>query len=158
VNRGYDLLFSVRCLPGTVPKRRGTEPQTDLPFSRSRDRDRRTLEIDCGNCQARFVAFYGAEEDADTETIDVEKCGLCSGPGHDRSTGWTKFEPEPAVSFVRAELIGFEYTAGYLDDGFVKVCRYRVRTRNSGIAPRRAEESAKGGVPVRISQVYRPPL
>lgn len=51
-----------------------------------------------------------------------------SGPGHGRSTGWTKFEPEPAVSFVRAELMGFEYTAGYLDDGFVKVCRYRKRT------------------------------
>ena len=29
------------------------------------------------NCQARFVARYGTEEDADTETVNVEKCGLC---------------------------------------------------------------------------------
>jgi hypothetical protein len=39
----------------------------------------RTLEVHCDNCQARFVAWYGTEEDADTETIDVEKCGLCGG-------------------------------------------------------------------------------
>jgi hypothetical protein len=35
------------------------------------------LEIHCGNCKARFVAYYGTEESADTETLDVEKCGLC---------------------------------------------------------------------------------
>jgi len=35
------------------------------------------LEIHCENCQARFVAWYGTEEDADTQTIDVEDCGLC---------------------------------------------------------------------------------
>jgi hypothetical protein len=27
----------------------------------------------------RFIAYYGAEEDADTDTIDVEKWGLCGG-------------------------------------------------------------------------------
>jgi hypothetical protein len=37
------------------------------------------LEIHCDNCQARFIAWYGTEEDADTDTIDVEKCGLCGG-------------------------------------------------------------------------------
>ena len=35
------------------------------------------MEIQCENCQARFVAWYGTEEDADTQTIDVENCGLC---------------------------------------------------------------------------------
>jgi hypothetical protein len=37
------------------------------------------LEVHCNNCRAHFVAWYGTEEDADTETIDVEKCGLCAG-------------------------------------------------------------------------------
>jgi hypothetical protein len=60
-----------------VPKRR-TESQTGLPFSRSPNRER-TLEVHCSNCQARFVAWYGTEEDADTEAVDVEKCGLCGG-------------------------------------------------------------------------------
>jgi len=39
----------------------------------------RTLEIKCDNCQARFIAFYGTEEDAKRDTVDVEKCGLCGG-------------------------------------------------------------------------------
>lgn len=30
-------------------------------------------------CQARSVAWYGIEEDADSQTIDVEKCRLCGG-------------------------------------------------------------------------------
>ena len=47
---------------------------TGLPFSRSLLRAR-TLEVHCDNCQARFVAWYGTEEDADTQTIDVELCG-----------------------------------------------------------------------------------
>jgi hypothetical protein len=38
-----------------------------------------TLQIHCDNCQARFVAWYGTEDDAETETFDVEKCGLCGG-------------------------------------------------------------------------------
>jgi hypothetical protein len=37
------------------------------------------LEIHCDNCQARFIAWYGTEEDANTQKIDVEKCGLCGG-------------------------------------------------------------------------------
>lgn len=37
------------------------------------------MEVKCANRQARFVAWYGTEEDADTETVDVEKCGLCGG-------------------------------------------------------------------------------
>jgi hypothetical protein len=36
----------------------------------------RTLEVHCRNCGARFVAWYGSEEDAGTEVKDVEKCGL----------------------------------------------------------------------------------
>jgi hypothetical protein len=39
----------------------------------------RTLEIRCGNCGARFIAFYGTEEDAVTEIVDTNKCGLCCG-------------------------------------------------------------------------------
>jgi len=39
----------------------------------------RTLEVHCGNWGARFVAYYGTDEDADTETINLEKCGLCGG-------------------------------------------------------------------------------
>ena len=61
-----------------MAKRRQTDSQSALPFSRSIHKSR-TLEIHCDNCQARFVAFYGTEEDAETETVDVEKCGLCSG-------------------------------------------------------------------------------
>jgi hypothetical protein len=39
------------------------------------DRDR-TLEVHCRNCGARFVAWYGEEEDADPEVKEVGKCGL----------------------------------------------------------------------------------
>jgi len=39
----------------------------------------RTLEVHCRNCGARFVAWYGSEEDADAEVKDVDKCGLCGG-------------------------------------------------------------------------------
>jgi hypothetical protein len=58
--------------------KRQTDSQSDLPFSRSLDKSR-TLEIKCDNGRARFIAFYGTEEDAETETVDVEKCGLCGG-------------------------------------------------------------------------------
>ena len=61
-----------------MPKRKETDSQSDLPFSRAPDTSR-TLEIQCGNCGARFVAFYGTEEDASTETVETEKCGLCGG-------------------------------------------------------------------------------
>jgi hypothetical protein len=37
----------------------------------------RTLEVRCENCGARFVAWYGTEEDAGSEIKDVEKCELC---------------------------------------------------------------------------------
>jgi hypothetical protein len=37
------------------------------------------LEIHCGNCGALFIAFYGTEEDADTEVVDTDECGLCGG-------------------------------------------------------------------------------
>jgi hypothetical protein len=64
---------------GAVPRRKESVSQTGLPFSRRAPIRERTLEVHCDNCQARFVAWYGTEEDADTETIDVEKCGLCGG-------------------------------------------------------------------------------
>jgi hypothetical protein len=61
-----------------MPKRRHTETQSDLPFSRSPDTSR-TLEIHCGNCGARFIAFFGTEDDAATEIVDTSRCGLCGG-------------------------------------------------------------------------------
>lgn len=61
-----------------MAKRKEPDSQTGLPFSRSPSREQ-TLEVHCDNCKARFVAWYGTEEDADTETVDVEKCGLCGG-------------------------------------------------------------------------------
>jgi len=61
-----------------MPRRRGSDSGNVLPFSRPPNRER-TLEIHCDNCQARFIAWYGTEEDADTDTIDVEKCGLFGG-------------------------------------------------------------------------------
>jgi hypothetical protein len=62
----------------STPKQRPTDSQGELPFLRSAHHER-TLQIHCDNCQARFVAYYGTKEDAETETIDVEKCGLCGG-------------------------------------------------------------------------------
>src|SRR5262249_47757287 len=60
---------------GAVAKRKETDsqsdPQSDLPFSCSPDTSR-TLEIRCGNCGAKFIGFYGTEEDAGTETVDTE--------------------------------------------------------------------------------------
>jgi len=61
-----------------MPRRKEPDSQTGLLFSRSTSRER-TLEIHCDNCQASFIAWHGTEEDADTETIDVERCGLCGG-------------------------------------------------------------------------------
>ena len=61
---------------GAVPKRKETDTQLNLPFSRLPD-TRRALEIHCGNCGARFIAFYETEEYAATQIVDAEKCGLC---------------------------------------------------------------------------------
>jgi hypothetical protein len=61
-----------------MPRRKESDSQTDLQFSRSPSRER-TLEVHSDNCKARFVAWYRTEEGAETETVDVEKCGLCGG-------------------------------------------------------------------------------
>jgi hypothetical protein len=61
-----------------IPRRKESDSQTGLPFSLSPSRDR-TLEFHCDNRKARFVAWYGTEEDAETEAVDVQKCGLCGG-------------------------------------------------------------------------------
>jgi hypothetical protein len=55
-----------------VARRKGSESGNVLRFSRPLSRER-TLEIHCGNCQARFIVWYGSEEDSDTQTIEVEK-------------------------------------------------------------------------------------
>src|SRR5215831_17338101 len=53
---------------GAVAKRKHTDSQSDLLFSPAPDTVR-TLEIHC------VLRRRG-----DTQTIDVEKCGLCGGP------------------------------------------------------------------------------
>ena len=54
-----------------------SDSQTGSPFSWSPSRER-TLEVRCGNCQARFVACYGTDEDPTTRLSTCEKCG-CGG-------------------------------------------------------------------------------
>jgi hypothetical protein len=62
---------------GALPRRTPIESQTGLPFARQPSQER-TLEVGCGNCAARFIAWYG-EDDAEPQTKDVEKCGICGG-------------------------------------------------------------------------------
>jgi hypothetical protein len=38
----------------------------------------RTLEVSCLNCGAKFVAYYGDDED-NVDTVEVKSCGLCHG-------------------------------------------------------------------------------
>jgi hypothetical protein len=33
----------------------------------------------CNNCQARLVPYHRTKEDAETETIHLEKSDLCAG-------------------------------------------------------------------------------
>jgi hypothetical protein len=66
----------MRAGPISTPERRPTDPQGDLPLLGSPNRER---TIHCDNCLRRFVAYYGTKEDAEPETIDVEKFGPCGG-------------------------------------------------------------------------------
>ena len=68
-----------------MARRKEPDSQTGLPFSKLPSWER-TLEVHCDNCRARFVAWYGTEEDAETETVDVEKCGLCGGDNFKKDT------------------------------------------------------------------------
>jgi len=34
--------------------------------------------VNCTNCGAKFVAYYGYDE-KNVETVEVQKCGLCGG-------------------------------------------------------------------------------
>ena len=43
----------------------------------------RTLEVNCSNCGAKFVAYYGFDED-NVETVEVQKCGLYHGDEYKR--------------------------------------------------------------------------
>jgi hypothetical protein len=40
------------------------------------NRPERRLEVHCSNCGARFVAYYGSDEEANY-AVDVKSCGLC---------------------------------------------------------------------------------
>jgi len=43
----------------------------------------RTLEVICSNCGAKFIAYYGYDEES-VETVEVQKCGLCHGDSFKR--------------------------------------------------------------------------
>jgi len=52
-----------------------------LPLSLGSDRPtdpQRTLEVNCLNCRAQFIAYYGFDKE-NVETVEVQKCGLCGG-------------------------------------------------------------------------------
>ncbi|MGO9602209.1 MAG: hypothetical protein ACLQAT_02185 [Candidatus Binataceae bacterium] len=46
----------------------------------SSGRRKRTLEIHCLNCGAKFTAYYGYDENV--ETVEVAECGICAGEAH----------------------------------------------------------------------------
>jgi hypothetical protein len=55
--------------------------QLDLGLTRDKEQPtgpERTLEVNCLHCGAKFVAYYGYDED-NVETVEVQKCGLCGG-------------------------------------------------------------------------------
>ena len=39
--------------------------------------------MSCLNCGAKFVAFYGYDEE-NVETVEVQSCGLCHGEEYKR--------------------------------------------------------------------------
>jgi hypothetical protein len=43
----------------------------------------RTLEVNCANCGAKFIAYYGYDEE-NVETLEVRSCGLCHGDAFKR--------------------------------------------------------------------------
>ncbi|MGO9451366.1 MAG: hypothetical protein ACLQDV_10045 [Candidatus Binataceae bacterium] len=43
----------------------------------------RTLEVNCSNCGAKFVAYYGYDEE-NVDTVEVKSCGLCHGEAFKR--------------------------------------------------------------------------
>jgi hypothetical protein len=50
---------------------------------RTPNRPERGLEVHCANCGAKFVAYYGYDEENE-ESIEVRSCGLCHGEEHRR--------------------------------------------------------------------------
>jgi hypothetical protein len=43
----------------------------------------RTLEVSCSNCGAKFIAYYGYDEE-NVGTAEVRSCGLCHGEAFKR--------------------------------------------------------------------------
>lgn len=56
---------------------RGITARREVTSATRPDRSR-TLEVHCGNCQARFTAWYAAN-DIDAKLMHVKRCGLCGG-------------------------------------------------------------------------------
>ncbi len=56
-------------------------PQLDLKLGaepQKRAGPERTLEVQCSNCGAKFIAYYGFDEE-NVETVEVKSCALCHG-------------------------------------------------------------------------------
>jgi hypothetical protein len=60
--------------------------QLDLGLSsdkKTRSEPERTLEVNCSNCGAKFIAYYGYDEE-NVKTVEVRSCGLCRGDAFKR--------------------------------------------------------------------------
>jgi hypothetical protein len=64
----YRLLFWLRGISGRREIASAREPFDSAA----------AVEVECENCQARFVAWYAAD-DTDPKLLHVKRCGLCGG-------------------------------------------------------------------------------
>ena len=67
------------------PKKKSRE-QLDLGLGANKQTltgPERTLEVSCLNCGAKFVAYYGYEEQ-NVDMVEVNSCGLCHGDAFKR--------------------------------------------------------------------------
>jgi len=60
-------------------RQKKTRDQLDLGLTGdTQTRPERTLEVNCTNCGAKFVAYYRFDEE-NVDTVEVNSCGLCHG-------------------------------------------------------------------------------
>ncbi|MGO9606874.1 MAG: hypothetical protein ACLQAT_26370 [Candidatus Binataceae bacterium] len=61
-----------------------TREQLDLGLGADKQTGpERTLEVNCANCGAKFIAYYGYDEE-NVETVEVRSCALCHGDEYKR--------------------------------------------------------------------------
>ena len=65
------------------PKKSREQLDLGLGAENKQSGPERTLEVNCLNCGAKFVAYYGYDED-NVETVEVKSCGLCHGEAFKR--------------------------------------------------------------------------